>query len=133
MKEEIFNYLKDYGFLKEDIYNFQDINDFLYFTALSLVTTNLKYLEDKDLSKEEIINIIKNNPHLLTIGSNKKEMLDNIYNDIFTKEELKKLIIKYPNTYNINPLELQSKITELKNNNKEIISKKIIEIISSKH
>ena len=51
----------------------------------------------------------------------KKEMLDNIYNNIFDKEELKNLIIKYQDTYIVNPLELEDKI---KDNNNDILKLK---------
>lgn len=126
MKENIFDYLKDYGFEKEDIFSFQDINDNLFFVDISLVTTNIKFFENKGLSKEEVIKVIKNNPFLLTIGSKKKELLDNIYYNIFTKEELKNLIIKYPDSYIVNPLELKELIDYIKNKNldiKELINK----------
>ena len=126
MKENIFDYLKDYGFEKEDIFSFQDINDNLFFVDISLVRTNIKFFEDKELSKEEIIKVIKNNPFLLTIGSKKKELLDNIYYNIFTKEELKNLIIKYPDSYIVNPLELKELIDYIKNKGldiKEVINK----------
>lgn len=126
MKENIFDYLKDYGFEKEDIFSFQDINDNLFFVDISLVRTNIKFFEDKELSKEEIIKVIKNNPFLLTIGSKKKELLDNIYYNIFTKEELKNLIINYPDSYIVNPLELKELIDYIKNKGldiKEVINK----------
>ena len=126
MKENIFDYLKDYGFEKEDIFSFQDINDNLFFVDISLVTTNIKFFEDKGLSKEEVMKVIKNNPFLLTIGSKKKELLDNIYYNIFTKEELKNLIINYPDSYIVNPLELKELIDYIKNKGldiKEVINK----------
>jgi len=116
MRENIFDYLKEYGFNKEDIYSFQNINDKLYFVDITLIINNIKFFENKGLSNTEIINIIKDNPYLLTIGTKKKEMLDNIYNSIFNKEELKTLIIKYPDTYIENPLELEERINYIKNN-----------------
>ena len=127
MKENIFDYLKDYGFEKEDIFSFQDINDNLFFVDISLVTTNINFFEDKELSKEEVIKVIKNNPFLLTIGSKKKELLDNIYYNIFTKEELKNLIINYPDSYIVNPLELKELIDYIKNKGLDI--KEVIKII----
>ena len=126
MKENIFDYLKEYGFEKEDIFSFQDINDNLFFVDISLVTTNIKFFEDKELSKEEVIKVIKNNPFLLTIGSKKKELLDNIYYNIFTKEELKNLIINYNDSYIIKTLELKELIDYIKNKGldiKELINK----------
>ena len=120
MRENIFDYLREYGFDKKDIYSFQDENDKLYFVDITLVTTNIKFFEDKGLSCIEVINVIKDNPYLLTIGSKKKEILDNIYNNIFDKEELKDLIIKYPDSYIENPLKLDEKINYIKSNGLDI-------------
>ena len=95
MKEEVFEYLIDYGFNKQDLEEFLKVNEKLFFAN-----------KDKELNQEEIINIIKKECFLLTISSKKKELLDNIYNRIFNKEELKQLIIIYPSSYVVNPLEL---------------------------
>lgn len=124
MRENIFDYLKEYGFNKEDIYSFQEVNDKLYSVDITLITTNIKFFEDKGLSCKEVIDIIKDNPYLLTIGTKKKVMLDNIYNNIFTKDELKNLIIKYPDTYIVNPIDLDEVINYL--NNKKLTIKEII-------
>ena len=70
--------------------------------------------------------MVKDSSYLLTIGTKKKEILDNIYNSIFDKEELKNLIIKYPDTYIVNPLELEEKI---KDNNYDILKQKNIIIM----
>ena len=138
MRENIFDYLKEYGFITEDIYRLQDINDKLFFVDISFVEKNINFLESKGLSNNEVIKVVNNIPYLLTIGSKKKELLDNIYNNIFTKEELKRLIIEYPITYIVNPLELQEVINYLKENNidikqailnnKEILNKTIDEL-----
>ena len=138
MRENIFDYLKEYGFITEDIYRLQDINDKLFFVDISFVEKNINFLESKGLSNNEVIKVVNNTPYLLTIGSKKKELLDNIYNNIFTKEELKRLIIEYPITYIVNPLELQEVINYLKENNidikqailnnKEILNKTIDEL-----
>ena len=50
----------------------------------------------------------------------KKEMLDNIYNNIFNKDELKNLIIKYSDCYIVNPLVLEEKINYIKSNGLDI-------------
>ena len=141
MRENIFDYLKEYGFITEDIYRLQDINDKLFFVDISFVEKNINFLESKGLSNNEVIKVVNNTPYLLTIGSKKKELLDNIYNNIFTKEELKRLIIEYPITYIVNPLELQEVINYLKENNidikqtilnnKEILNKTIDELVAS--
>ena len=120
MRENIFDYLKEYGFSTEEIYFFQEVNDKLFFVDKSLIITNIEFFESKGLSSLEIITMIKNKPYLLTIGFRKRELLDKIYNEFFDKEELKNLIVKYTSSYIVNPLELSKKL-ESSLNKKEMI------------
>ena len=115
MKEEVFEYLIDYGFNKQDLEEFLKINDKLFFANLDNIKNNINFFKDKELNQDEIINIIKKECFLLTISNKKKELLDNIYNNIFNKEELKKLIITYPTSYIVNPLELEEIINYINN------------------
>lgn len=132
MKEEVFEYLIEYGFNKEDLEEFLKINDKLFFANLDNIKNNINFFIDKELTKDEIINIIKEECFLLTISNKKKELLDNIYYNIFNKDELKKLIITYPQSYVVNPLELEEIINYIKDlgynikssiiNNKDLLS-----------
>ena len=132
MKEEVFEYLIDYGFNKEDLEEFLKINDKLFFANLDNIKNNINFFKDKELTKDEIINIIKEECFLLTISNKKKELLDNIYYNIFNKDELKNLIITYPPSYVVNPLELEEIINYIKDlgyniksiiiNNKDLLS-----------
>jgi len=107
MKEDVFEYLIDYGFNKQELEDFLKVNDKLFFANIDNIKNNINFFKDKELTQEEIINIIKKECFLLTISSKKKELLDNIYNNIFNKDELKQLIIIYPSSYVVNPLELE--------------------------
>ena len=132
MKEEVFEYLIEYGFNKEDLEEFLKINDKLFFANLDNIKNNINFFKEKELTKDEIINIIKEECFLLTISNKKKELLDNIYYNIFNKDELKNLIITYPQSYVVNPLELEEIINYIKDlgyniksiiiNNKDLLS-----------
>ena len=138
MKEEVFEYLIEYGFNKEDLEEFLKINDKLFFANLDNIKNNINFFIDKELTKDEIINIIKEECFLLTISNKKKELLDNIYYNIFNKDELKNLIITYPPSYVVNPLELEEIINYIKDlgynikssiiNNKDLLSSDIEDV-----
>ena len=138
MKEEVFEYLIEYGFNKEDLEEFLKINDKLFFANLDNIKNNINFFKEKELTKEEIINIIKEECFLLTISNKKKELLDNIYYNIFNKDELKNLIITYPPSYVVNPLELEEIINYIKDlgyniksiiiNNKDLLSSDIEDV-----
>ena len=132
MIDEVYEYLKEFGFTKEDLDSFENINERMYFTNLKEVTKNINFLSSKSLSKEEIINLIKSNCFLLTVKDNRLESLDNIYLNILNLNngELKKLILLYPYTYIESPIEIEKIIAYLKENNYTIDN--IKEIIFSK-
>ncbi len=120
MNENIFNYLNEYGFTKEDLFEFPKINDQLYFYDLTLIKSNIEFFEQKGLVNNEIIDLFKKNPYLFTIGSKRKNMLDDIYNNIFSKEELKSLILRYEYLYTLGPKEVEEKIENIKKLNLNI-------------
>ena len=117
MRDNIIEYLVNYGFDEEELRKFQKENEKLYFANLNNVTTNIEFLSSKGLSQEEIIEVVRKNTFMLTCSSKKKELLDNMYNSYFTKEEIKELIIKYPDTYILNPIEIRNNIEYLKLHN----------------
>ncbi len=110
MIEEIYDYLVNYGFIHEELKKFERKNEDLYFANLEIIESNIEFLKSKGIEKNEIMNIMRKNPFMLTCGSKKKKMLEDIYNSIFTFEEIKELIIKYPSAYTVNPLELKEVI-----------------------
>ena len=118
MQEEVYNYLREYGFTMEEVNGFQDKNEKMFFTNIHEVTKNINYLSNKGLNKEEIIKVLRYNPYMLTVKNNRLDALDEIYlNKLKLNEsELKKLIIDNPYTYIESPIELDRLIKYLKEN-----------------
>ena len=108
MKEEVYDYLHEYGFSAIDIDKIEKENEDMFYTDISEVRKNITFLEEKYLESEDIINIINDNPFMLTEKNNRLEALDDIYNGIlsFDYESLKTLIKNNPEAYTISPIEL---------------------------
>lgn len=128
MREDIYDYLINYGFTEEDLSRIKEENDKVYFAILKNITDNIEFLENKGLEKNEVIQVVRKNPYIITAGTRKKQLLDELYNSIFNKDEIKELIIKYPYIYIVNPIELKEVIDYLNNvklNLKDIINENI--------
>ena len=125
MNEEIYEYLNNYGFTSEELLSFNKENEKLYFASLKNVTDNIEFLKSKGLNQKEIVDIIRKDPYMLTVSTKKKEVLDEIYKEIFYDEEIKETIIKYPDMYIVSTVELRDVINYIKSKNlnlKEIIN-----------
>lgn len=122
MIEEVYDYLREYGFSKEEVNGFQDENEEMFFTNLEEIEKNINFLINKGLIKEEVLEVIKKDPYMLTVKNNRLDYLEKIYCDILglTKEEIHKLIINNPDAYIISPIELEKIISYLKDNNYNI-------------
>jgi len=122
MREEVYDFLREYGFSKEEVHGFQDKNEKMFFTNLVEVNKNINFLLDKGLSKEEVIKVFRADPYMITVKNNRLEALDKIYIDDleFDKLLLKELIIKNPKTYIASPIELNKTIEYLKEHNCDI-------------
>ena len=128
MREDIYDYLINYGFTEEDSSRIKEENDKVYFAILKNITDNIEFLENKKKKKNEVIQVVRKNPYIITAGTRKKQLLDELYNSIFNKDEIKELIIKYPYIYIVNPIELKEVIDYLNNvklNLKDIINENI--------
>lgn len=119
MREEVYEFFKEYGFTGEEIHYFQDENEKMFFTNLVEVNKNINFLTNKGLNKEEIMHVFRVNPYMITVKNNKLELLDKIYlEDLkLNQEELKQLIINNPDTYIVSISELNNNITSLKEHN----------------
>jgi len=130
MKEEVYEYLHDYGFSSIDLDKIEDENEEMYFTSIKEIKKNITFLEEKYLESGDIINVINNNPFMLTEKNNRLESLDNIYSGVLgiDYESMKELIKNNPETYTISPVELQGIIDYMKElgYNKEIIREFIL-------
>lgn len=116
MREEVYNYLHDYGFSAIELDEIEKENEEMFFTNISEVRKNITFLEEKYLDNEDVINIIISNPFMLTEKNNRLEALDDIYNGVLgiDYESMKELIINNPETYTVSPIELQKIINYLK-------------------
>lgn len=130
MRDNIYEYLLDFGFNKDILNNIEDRNDKIYFAYLKEVKDNIEFLLNKGLNKEDIILIINNNPYMLTIARNRREYYDNIYINTlkFNREELINLIKNNNYIYVHSPIELEKIINYLLGyTNIENIKKMIID------
>ena len=78
MIEEVYDYLREYGFTKEEVNKFEEENEKMFFTNLKEVQKNINFLQNKGLIKEEIMNIFKYNPFMITVKDNRLEALETI-------------------------------------------------------
>lgn len=119
MREEVYEFLREYGFSKEELTSFEKENEKMFFTNLVEVNKNIDFLTNKGLVKEEIINVFRNNSFMITVKNNRLEALDKIYIDDlkFDINTLKTLIINNPETYTTSPIELEKNINYLKEHN----------------
>ena len=63
MREEVYNYLREYGFTKEEVYSFEKENEKMFFTNLTEVNKNIDFLINKGFYKElekSFIEVFKN-------------------------------------------------------------------------
>ena len=118
MREEVYEYLHDYGFSAIEIDEIEKRNENIYFTSVEEVNKNIKFLEEKYLEQEDIINTINNNPFMLTEKNNRLEELEAIYASLnIDYESMIKIIKSNAKTYTISPVELLKIINYLKDKN----------------
>jgi len=116
MPEEVYNYLTEYGFSNEELDNFQEENDKMFFASIDVVKNNISFLEVLGLNKEDIINTFRLNPFMITVGNNRITALNKIYYEVlgFTDNDIKSLILKNADLYTASPIELEKNINYLK-------------------
>ena len=90
MREEVYEFFKEYGFTRDEIHYFQDENEKMFFTNLIEVNKNIDFLKNKGLNKEEIMQVFRVDPYMITVKNNRLDALDKIYLEelLFTEEEL---------------------------------------------
>lgn len=116
MPEEVYNYLTEYGFSNEELDNFQEENEKMFFTSIDIVKNNISFLEGIKLNKEDIINILRINPFMITVGNDRIVALNKIYYEVlgFNDNDIKNLIFNNPDLYIASPIELEKNINFLK-------------------
>ena len=138
MRDDIFDYLISLGFTASDLRQFEKTNSEIFYVVLKDVKDNIDFLFNKGLSKDEIKNIINNNPFMLTDEKNRREYYDNLYLNVlkFNKEELINFIKGNNDAYTSSPIEFEKIINYLsshynKNEIKQIVLK-VSKIVSMK-
>lgn len=116
MKDEVYSYLISYGFNSYDLNNFVEENEKMFFVSIDIVKNNISFLEGIGLNKEDIINVFRLNPFMITVGNNRINALNKIYYEVlgFTSDDIKSLILKNADLYTASPIELEKNINYLK-------------------
>ena len=131
MREEVYDFLREYGFSKDELNYFEEENEKMFFTNLVEVNRNIGFLINKGFSKEDVINIFRNNSFMITVKNNRLEALDKIYFEdlVFDFDNFKRLMIGNYDVYTTSPIELDKNINYLKEHNcsLDVIKKFIIE------
>lgn len=122
MIEEVYDFLRQYGFSKEELETIENINDKIFFVSLNDIKKNIDFLLNKGLNKDEILDVFRKNIFMITVAQNRLKALDNIYvnNLEFDISSLKQLIKNNPEIYTLSPIELQKIIDYLKEHNYNI-------------
>lgn len=115
MKNEIYEYLINYGFNKDDLNKIEKENEDIYFISLNKIKENIVFFSDKGLNNIEIINLINSNPFNLTLSSKRKNAFDDIYIKKLniSNEEIKYLLNFNNNMYTCSPIEFDKIINYL--------------------
>ena len=93
MREDVYQYLHEYGFSSIELDKIEDRNDNIFFTSIKELRKNLTFLEEKYLDLEDIINLVNDNPFMLTEKNNRLEAIEEIYARIgFDSDSLKEIL-----------------------------------------
>jgi len=119
MIEEIYDYLREYGFSKEELKYFELYNEKIFFVNLETVKRNISFLTEKGLNKKEILYVCKENPFMITVSNSKIGKIDKILIEELGigHYSLKNIIINNPDTYTVSVSELSKIVEYLKENN----------------
>lgn len=143
MKDEVYEYLINYGFNKDNLNKMEQENEDIYFISLNKVRENIEFFLNKGLTNLEIINLININSFNITLSLKRKNSFEKIYiNKLnLSNEEIKHLLNLNNNIYTCSPVELDKIINYLSRKysydnikkilltNPNIINKKLDEIV----
>ena len=115
MREEIYDYLRQYGFSQDEVNSIKDRNEKIYFAFISDITPNTDFLEKLGFSKNEIISLINTNPFFITCSNKRRDAFNKIYIDDlgYTNEELKKMLLVNPYMYILSPIDIDVLLKDL--------------------
>ena len=117
MRDDIFDYLVEFGFDNKTVKKFEKDNSEVFYVQLKDVQENIEFLLEKGLTKGEIIEIIIKNPFMLTDERNRRDYYDNIYLNTLglDNQEIVDMIKKNSDIFTASPIELENIIKYLSN------------------
>lgn len=146
MKDEVYDYLKEYGFSADLLQEIEDNNEYIFYMSLNNAKDNIEFFKNLGYTKEEYIQLVKDNYFNLTLSSKRKKAFEEIYiNKLnLSNSDLKYLLSINNQIYTCSPIELDKNINYLlvdkqyskefiKNiilSNPKLVNKKIDEIIN---
>ena len=115
MKDEVYEYLINYGFSKENLNTIEEENEDIYFISLDKIKENIDFFSNKGLNSKEIINLINDNSFNLTLSSKRKNAFEDIYvrQLKLSNEQIKYLLYINNNMFTCSPMELNKTINYL--------------------
>lgn len=115
MKDEIYEFLFNYGFSKEKLKEFEEDNENIYFVTLNKIKENIDFFINKGLNKEEFIKLVNDNIFIITLSSKRKNAFEDIYIKKLnlSNEEIKYLLSINNNIYTCSPIEFDNIINYL--------------------
>lgn len=143
MKDEVYEYLINYGFNKDNLNKIEQEDEDIYFISLNKVRENIEFFLNKGLTNLEIINLININSFNLTLSLKRKNSFEKIYiNKLnLSNDEIKQLLNLNNNMYTCSLVEVDKIINYLSRKysydnikkilltNPDIINKKLDEIV----
>lgn len=120
MVEEVYNFLLGYGFSIEQINYIEDINENIYLVTEYHAKKIIEFLKKFDLNKIEIINIISNNPEIISQKEKNLLGLYNLYKNYvnFSDEDIKNILINKTHLFIINYKKIKLFIESLQKKSK---------------
>ena len=112
--DKVYRLLYNLGLEDNEIQEICKVNIYLSKVLASDVLQLLEYLENQGLSVEEIMEVSIKNPWVLTENFERLRWLEKVYSSIgIEREKYKELIVKYPISVSLNPVDVENKIEEL--------------------
>lgn len=112
--DKVYRLLYNLGLEDNEIQEICKVNIYLSKVLASDVLQLLEYLENQGLNVEEIMEVSIKNPWMLTENFERLRWLEKLYSSIgIEREKYKELIVKYPISISLNPVDVENKIKEL--------------------
>ena len=128
MIDEVWDYLRDYGFTKEELNSFEKQNPKMFEVDLQTIKNNLLMLENFNLTQREVLTLVRKNFYMLTVTKNKVDYLNEIYliRLGYDDKEMRRLLLTHPDAYIDNPEKVEQVLDFLETKEPKAKIKKII-------